>query len=104
MMLINGKIFFTKHAIERYRSRVINNKYNLMTQEFYDDEIKLIIKKDMRDKNIKKIIYIENMCYVYTKSHIEYRLEKCKKGWLVDRKSTRLNSSHGEQSRMPSSA
>ena len=25
-------------------------------------------------------------------------------GWLVDRKSTRLNSSHSQQSRMPSSA
>lgn len=83
MMLLNGKIFFTKHAIERYRLRVINNKYNLMTQEFDDDDIKVMIKKDLRGKNIKKVIYIDNMCYVYTKSHIEYRLEKCKRGWLV---------------------
>lgn len=83
MMLLNGKIFFTRHAIERYRLRVIDNKYNLMKQEFDDDDIKNMIKKDMRSKNIKKIIYIDDMCYVYTGSHIEYRLEKCKKGWLV---------------------
>lgn len=82
-MLLNGKIFFTKHAIERYRLRVIDNKYNLMEQELDENDIKNMIRKDMRSKNIKKIIYIDDMCYVYTRSHIEYRLEKCKKGWLA---------------------
>ena len=32
------------------------------------------------------------------------RKQKCKRGFSTDRKSTRLNSSHGIGSRMPSSA
>ena len=40
----------------------------------------------------------------FDSSKITLAIEKCFKNGLGDRKSTRLNSSHSQQSRMPSSA
>ena len=40
----------------------------------------------------------------YRRQHTTYEVSDKKKGSTLDRKSTRLNSSHNNQSRMPSSA
>ena len=61
-----------------------------------------IFNKMMRDPKL----YLENFCRIKTKDRrfIPFKLNEAQKDLFKDRKSTRLNSSHTDISRMPSSA
>ena len=64
----------------------IKKRWQEYTEELY--------KKDLHDP--------DNHDGVIT--HLEPDIPECEVKWALDRKSTRLNSSHSGQSRMPSSA
>lgn len=81
--MLRGKIYFTKHALERYKNRVLTHR--CIDQDIPDKEIKKMIFKDIHIRNIKEIVYDEDMCYIFTNTHIELRFErsKDKKGWVL---------------------
>ena len=81
--MLRGKIYFTKHALERYKNRVLTHR--CIDQDIPDQEIKKMIFKDIHTRNIKEIVYDEDMCYIFTNTHIELRFEKSKdkKGWIL---------------------
>lgn len=81
--MLRGKIYFTKHALERYKNRVLTHR--CIDQDISDKEIKKMIFKDIHIRNIKEVVYDEDMCYIFTNTHIEFRFEKSKdkKGWIL---------------------
>ena len=81
--MLRGKIYLTKHALERYKNRVLTHR--CIDQDIPDKEIKKMIFKDIHIRNIKEIVYDEDMCYIFTNTHIELRFErsKDKRGWVL---------------------
>ena len=63
----------------------------------YDGKNRLTFEKHNND-------YIKSTFEVFSKTNFQYIFTKTAQNYIIDRKSTRLNSSHVKRSRMPSSA
>ena len=62
------------------------------------------ISLDDIDNNSELTLLVTDILIALNKNNIKYCIERNYDNYPVDRKSTRLNSSHSQQSRMPSSA
>jgi|SRR5699024_7084190 len=83
MLLIRGKIYFTNHSIKRYKDRVLTHR-QFDDEDLTDNDIKKMIKKDINYRQIKEIVDIDNMKFVFTNNHFEFRFERTKdNGWLL---------------------